>query len=441
MSQTREPAREQRPAWYRYSRRQVTSPVNSETTLPPPAENLQQIEEGHNDFDPTIGYLGPASEAGGQGDDSPSEKSRKRRFVGGFVRNMAGSLRQSLWPRWDQHPTHHQPQADWHQMPSTPHVPHAPNDQYPAQSPAQPSMRSVQSPAVERWEYSPNYDGAQSVYDPPIPHASVPPPVPPELATPYAGPGSDTHQSPPHETWDGTTAVHHEVRQEAPPISVHPYPMQQVEKPLSDSPAVPPRGGLSARIRAFFKELNSLPWIAPERITVDYVPARLRQPGQSTPAQGPLSWYGGPPDASRYTGFNNRYSAAFSSPSEPSTDHPREMSQAWAPPPALRTSPQPEAVPAPYYANVATPSPTANVVELGEPTVTSGWGTYPTGYFHQPPATERPQASTLSVPPFPVPGSATSASPQMTQQRPMPSISRPQATYAHVPMKGIPPPP
>lgn len=414
----------------------MTSPVNSQdTNLLAPAENLRRIEEGHNDFEPTTGYLGPASAAEAPSDDSPSEKGGKGRFVGGF-KFMAG-LRHAMRPRWKEEPEP-DPYAAQDIRGGWPVSADAgANHQYAAQSPAQQSM--MQSPAIERWEYpvSPRYD--ETPYDPPIPPAPAPDPVPPQTMSP---PTSETHHAT-HDMWDGTTAVHQDVRPDPPHVPVYPYPMQTAyAKPNLDTPAAQPggQGGHMSRIRNFFRELNDLPWIAPDRITVDYVPGRLKQTDSSQPANGPLTWYGGPPDA-RYVGMDHRYSGAatvLSSPSDRSIQQPREMAQNWGRPPVARAPPppQPDAVPAAYYGNVQTPSPEANVVDLGEPTVRSGWGTYPTGYVNQ--ASNSPAAYTMG------PGStngAKSPSPSMAQYQPMPAMPRPQPTYPRVPMKGIPPPP
>ncbi|KAJ7103068.1 hypothetical protein B0H15DRAFT_810827 [Mycena belliarum] len=83
-----------------------------------------------------------------------------------------------------------------------------------------------------------------------------------------------------HEQYDGTTVVHHDM---IPPDAYYGSP-PYVEPPLGSDYAKlsPPRsdaslGSYLARLARFIARVNALPWIAPERVTVDYVPGRARR--------------------------------------------------------------------------------------------------------------------------------------------------------------------
>ncbi|KAJ7110310.1 hypothetical protein C8R43DRAFT_1042181 [Mycena crocata] len=102
------------------------------------------------------------------------------------------------------------------------------------------------------------------------------------------------------EHYDGTTIANHDPAQFASPEAVELQPASDYAK---DSP---PRseasfGSYLTRVHHFFQMLNALPWIAAERVTVDYIPGRARRKeemGNSTlrPRTGGarrpvISWY------------------------------------------------------------------------------------------------------------------------------------------------------
>ncbi|KAJ7654716.1 hypothetical protein B0H17DRAFT_1099690 [Mycena rosella] len=103
------------------------------------------------------------------------------------------------------------------------------------------------------------------------------------------------------EHYDGTTIANHDV------IPPEQYDSPELVEPQLGSDYAkmqsPPRSEASfnsymSRINRFFQTLNDMPWIAPERVTVDYIPgkARLEQGGGATArpraARRPvISWY------------------------------------------------------------------------------------------------------------------------------------------------------
>lgn len=89
------------------------------------------------------------------------------------------------------------------------------------------------------------------------------------------------------------------------PVYVEPQPASDYAK--MDSPTPPPStaslGSYISRVQKFFKDLNDLPWVASERVTIDYYPghgqraarrrsaSRTRSPLPSPPQRPAMSWY------------------------------------------------------------------------------------------------------------------------------------------------------
>ncbi|KAF9259909.1 hypothetical protein L218DRAFT_1079664 [Marasmius fiardii PR-910] len=115
----------------------------------------------------------------------------------------------------------------------------------------------------------------------------------------------------PATTEEGTTAVDHTMPQPQyvvpPPIDigspefVEPLPAEDYRKMKSPSP--PPSltfNSYLSRLRKLVKDINALPWVATDRITVDYYPGQTKRLEESKRRPGhnhhrsaiSLSWYG-----------------------------------------------------------------------------------------------------------------------------------------------------
>ena len=114
-----------------------------------------------------------------------------------------------------------------------------------------------------------------------------------------------------NSTAGDTTIVNHEPLPDplpmGSPVYVDPQPGSDYAK--MDSPAPPPStaslGSYLSRVHKFFQDISNLPWVASERVTVDYYPGlgqraarrrselRNRSPLLLAPQRPVMSWYGG----------------------------------------------------------------------------------------------------------------------------------------------------
>ncbi|KAF8882232.1 hypothetical protein BD779DRAFT_1543527 [Infundibulicybe gibba] len=107
-------------------------------------------------------------------------------------------------------------------------------------------------------------------------------PQPPQASSPsMTSSTSDTIHGVTEDTHDGTTAVSHEVLPPplpiGSPISIEPQLAPDYAKMPTPPPSDASFGVYMSRVQRFFHRINSLPWVANERVTVDYIPPR-REP-------------------------------------------------------------------------------------------------------------------------------------------------------------------
>ncbi|KAK7063798.1 hypothetical protein R3P38DRAFT_2820413 [Favolaschia claudopus] len=90
---------------------------------------------------------------------------------------------------------------------------------------------------------------------------------------------SETAHATTQEHFDGTTMVNHGdlAMQIGSPEFVEPQPASDYAKMDSPPRSEASFGSYLSRVHRFFQHINDLPWIAPDRVTVDYVPGRARQ--------------------------------------------------------------------------------------------------------------------------------------------------------------------
>lgn len=111
---------------------------------------------------------------------------------------------------------------------------------------------------------------------------------------------SETVHATTQEHYEGTTVVNHDMvlsEQIGSPQFVEPKPASDYAKMDSPAPSEASFGFYVTRLQNFFQALNNLPWIASDRVTVDYIPGRARQ-GQGGPTlrsrparKAVISWY------------------------------------------------------------------------------------------------------------------------------------------------------
>ncbi|KAJ7729232.1 hypothetical protein DFH07DRAFT_184190 [Mycena maculata] len=265
--------------------------------------NLQHDGDAFN-MDPTAAFL----EAGGETYQEPVEPAGRRRFVGGFV----GGLRKALQRNnrsLEEEITYPEPAVV--------------NDEerlYESVPRAEPEMEYAEpryaSPEPGARYASPSPDARYAAGSPEV-----------QFATPtqYANPRSDEgYEREPHrrqessstvevsdtvhtsqEHYEGTTIVNHDMvlpaEQYGSPQLVEPQPGSDYAKMDSPPRSEASFGSYVSRVQHFFRAVNALPWIATERVTVDYIPRG--KAGQLPAASGPtprpraarrpmISWYG-----------------------------------------------------------------------------------------------------------------------------------------------------
>ncbi|KAF7302958.1 hypothetical protein MKEN_01258400 [Mycena kentingensis (nom. inval.)] len=229
-------------------------------------DNLHETE-GLFTADPTTG----AFAAGGdehQPEVPPAGSGRGRRFVGGFV----GSLKKKAW-RQRGRPDDPEALVAY----PAPVVVHDGERQYAAVPGGDPDERRYASP--ERYA-SPVPEAATSAHN-----AELYPIVERHYAEEYEqAPGHERKQSSTstdtmHQTqehYEGTTIVNHEPVMYGSPPYVEPQPGPDYAK-IEPPPSEASFGSYLARAQRFLKSVNDLPWIAQDRVTVDYIPKGARE--------------------------------------------------------------------------------------------------------------------------------------------------------------------
>ncbi|KAJ6623141.1 hypothetical protein B0H10DRAFT_1944140 [Mycena sp. CBHHK59/15] len=241
---------------------------NHETAVHPPPLVPLNLHENRDTFnlDPTAAVL----ESGGETYQAPVERAGRRNFVGGFV----GGLRKAL----QRNPNPRDPQAHAHGL------------VYPD------AVVVSEAPAEEPHVYESIPRG-----EPEMQYAEPAQYAPPTHESHHRQESSSSTSETVHATqeqYDGTTVANHEPilpsEQFGSPVLVEPQPGSDYAKMDSPPRSEASFGSYLTRVHRFFQTLNNLPWVAPERVTVDYIPGKARQPDAVRPrrARRPvISWY------------------------------------------------------------------------------------------------------------------------------------------------------
>ncbi|KAG6850907.1 hypothetical protein H0H93_006733 [Arthromyces matolae] len=257
-------------------------------------------------------------------------------------------------------------------------------------------------------------------------------PSPPAVPAASVSSPSDTHTIP-NSDFEGTTAVSHDnhaLPVIGSPVYIEPQPTVDYAKmEESGHASITSFASCMAYIKNFFRELNSLPWVA-ERVTVDYVPGEVKSRRQARlhRLQRPLSWYEDTPHSLAPTQL-------FSDTTSPSSlPMHQQLPQASSAPPLNRSIPSEQ-----RHAAPTTP--------LQAPTISPQviWEFLPTGKTSTAPfatvvqsnwSTENPVTplTTAYIPHEPQPTASEPWPPDdpwqsVAPQNPMPSIARSQPAF------------
>jgi hypothetical protein len=255
------------------------SPRNSthipeQVVAPPTPENLHRSNGDAFNVDPNVPYLEARGKDAQEGQVSPPTG---RNFVGGFVGGVKRVFRGNR-PNKTNSPEEGMVIITTNPEGFTP----------------SPSQLEHQLPHAQ-----PHPMNSAHVYQT---HTSPPPPQVPPSVVSISRKSNST-------AYGDATAVNHEPLPEplpmGSPVYVDPQPGSDYAK--MDSPTPPPStaslGSYISRVHRFFQNLNDLPWVASERVTVDYYPghgqraarrrsaARTRSPLPPPPQRPVMSWY------------------------------------------------------------------------------------------------------------------------------------------------------
>jgi hypothetical protein len=348
--------------------------TQGQVAAPPTPENLHRSDGGAFNVDPDVPYLEAQAEDARQGRVSPAN----RNFIGGFFGDMKrvfrGNRRRSPSPEKGIVIITTNPERFQFTSSSPPPELHH------LTPPAQPQPMTV----------------AQDQQSFVQPHTSSPSP-PANYSSNQATVGHTTDVDPLPEPLIGS------------PVSVEPQPASDYAK--MDSPGPPlstaSLGSYVSRVKNFFRELNNLPWVASERVTVDYYPGlgkravRRRSkifspsPVPQAPHRPVVSWYGG--------SNPGQHGPLFSPSSSPSTVMAEVQIQGAQPLPknarvvypvvigpsgVIQYNQPPNAAPVPVYAPatsyapLSAPAPSAYRATLRTDSSTLSYDgqTYPHGY-------------------------------------------------------------
>ncbi|KAJ7269249.1 hypothetical protein B0H12DRAFT_29334 [Mycena haematopus] len=257
------------------------SPPQQSSLIP---ENLNNDRDAFN-VDPASGTL----EAGGETYQPYIAPAGRRNVMGGIV----GGLRKA-WQR------NRAPAEQGIAYPQ-PAVVHEEETQYEPVPRAEPEMQytSYDAPLSDRGEAEVNY-AAPEQYTSVAADAEYPayPERDPHYRQRSSSSTSETVHATTQEHYEGTTAINHDMVPNGligSPEFVEPQPAPNYAKMESPPRSEASFGSYLTRLNRFFRTINDLPWIAPDRVTVDYIPGNARQAGptlRSRPARKPaISWY------------------------------------------------------------------------------------------------------------------------------------------------------
>ncbi|KAF7347416.1 hypothetical protein MVEN_01497500 [Mycena venus] len=260
-------------------------------------ENLNDDRDTFN-VDPTSGTL----EAGGETYQPHIEPAGRRNFVGGFI----GGMRKAL-----QRNNNRMPPEQGIAYPE-PAVVHEEETQYEPVPRTEPEMQPVGPIPGTPYIPPPLSDGRRTASSEvhyaadPAQYTSVAadeeyPEREPHRRQESSSSYSETvHAATTQEHYEGTTIVNHDMvlaAQLGSPEYVEPQPASDYAKMDSPPRSEASFGSYLTRLHRFFQTINDMPWIAPDRVTVDYIPGKARQQTQGPtprprPARRPIiSWY------------------------------------------------------------------------------------------------------------------------------------------------------
>ncbi|KAJ7292824.1 hypothetical protein C8J57DRAFT_1490311 [Mycena rebaudengoi] len=237
---------------------------NYEGDVHPPALVPENLHEDNDTFnvDPTAAVL----ESGGETYQAPVERAGRRNFVGGFVFGLRKAMQRNRGPQEAGGQNHH----------DAPIILESP-----------PGENQYES--IPRGDPEAEAAGMQPQYSTPAPESH-------RRQESSTSTSETVHAT--QEHYEGTTVVNHEPMlpgdQSNIPVLVEPQPGSDYAK-MSPPRSEASFGSYLTRIHKVIQAFNDLPWIATDRVTVDYVPGKARSdsPGpRSSGARRPiLSWY------------------------------------------------------------------------------------------------------------------------------------------------------
>lgn len=231
------------------------------------------------------------------------EPAGRRNFVGGFV----GGLRKA-WQRNRVSPGEQQGIAFPH-----PAMVHEEETQYEPVPRAEPEMQRT-SPVPDTLYMPPLSDGRRTA-SPEVHYATDTQYTPVAADAEYrqslerephhrqesSSSVSETVHATTQEHYEGTTILNHDMvlaDQIGSPEFVEPQPASDYAKMDSPPRSEASFGSYMTRLHRFFQTIHDLPWVAPDRVTVDYVPGKVRLQSQGGPTLRPrparkpiISWY------------------------------------------------------------------------------------------------------------------------------------------------------
>ncbi|KAJ6601352.1 hypothetical protein DFH09DRAFT_560900 [Mycena vulgaris] len=255
--------------------------------------NLHDEDDVFN-VDPTAAIL----DAGGETYQEPIEPAGRRRFVGGFV-GLRKALQRNRAPEGGgiaipEPAVVHAEETQYESVPrGDPEMQHVPGTPY--ASPQRGVRYAAPSPDVQYAPYTP--------YGPPGPDGQYhdSPVRERHYRQESSSSTSETVHATTQEHYEGTTIVNHGMvvpgEQYDSPELVEPQLGSDYAKMQSPPRSEASFGSYMTRLHRFFRTINDLPWIAPDRVTVDYIPGKARlDPGAPTPRPRParrpiISWY------------------------------------------------------------------------------------------------------------------------------------------------------
>ncbi|KAJ7044953.1 hypothetical protein C8F04DRAFT_519854 [Mycena alexandri] len=245
-------------------------------------ENLDDARDTFN-VDPGVGIL----EAGGETYQPAIAPAGRHRFVGGFIGGMRKAWQRNRGPgegiAFPEPAVVHEEETQYESVPrAEPEVQYAaPEPEFPYAAPS-PNARHAPSPPQVHYATSAQYATPAVRYADAGPEVEYPEREP-HRRQESSSSTSETAHATTQEHYEGTTIVNHEPNQLGSPEFVEPQPGSDYAKMGSPPRSEASFGSYLTRVHRFFQTVNQLPWIAPDRVTVDYIPGKARQQAAQEP--------------------------------------------------------------------------------------------------------------------------------------------------------------